>query len=162
MKSTPSDIANHLEALQESPVLFRDLTGRLTGSETYGKDEPKVWTLVEIVCHLSASAEIWGDNIETVVSEESPIISTPHPNTVMTFRLSTGKSFAELSDEFGAMRGRLITRPNPIIAAQWGRSSMINEQHHTVYTLTRRTALHEVTHVGKICEMLATLMVRDQ
>jgi hypothetical protein len=68
MRSTPKDIATHLATLRETPVVFSNLAERLTETELRAKAEPKAWSFNEVLAHLSACAEVWGDDIEQILA----------------------------------------------------------------------------------------------
>jgi hypothetical protein len=150
LKATSQEIAIHLATLRQTPLHISSVAEQLSEEQLRVRPLPKDWSLVDHLAHLLACAEIWGDDIERMLGLDTPRFEKPHPNNVM--RQHQMPPFAESARAFADLRTGLIARLQALDPNQWERSAIINGRHHTVYTQTRRTALHEAVHADQIRE----------
>ena len=150
MKATSKEIATHLATLRQTPLLIGTVAEQLREEQLRARPGPKEWSLVEHLAHLHACAEIWSDDIERMLAHDTPMFEKPHPNTVMTRHQTP--PFVETTRAFTDLRERLIARLQTLAPDQWQRSAIINGRRHTVFTQTRRMALHEAAHTEQIRE----------
>jgi hypothetical protein len=162
MRFSPREINTHLATLQETPLLIGSGSEALAESHLRTSLEPGDWTLFEHLVHLSACAEIWGDDIAQMLALDGPSFTKPHPNTVMRSPRLLERSFAELARAFAVLRDRLLEMLRPLGPEQWERGATINGRYHTVYTQTRRMALHETAHTVQIREIWGVLVALER
>ena len=87
---------------------------------------------------------------------EVPAFSNPHPRTQM--RRHQVPPFTDTARAFADLRTGLLARLQPLEPDQWERSATINGRRHTVFTQTRRMALHEASHADQLrdtCRLIA-------
>lgn len=151
VKATSREIETHLATLRQTPILISSVAEQLREDRLRLRPDPKGWSLVDHLSHLLACAEIWSDDIEYMLEHDTPELTKPHPNKAMPRHQL--QQFAESARVFAALRERLIARLQSLGLDQWERSAIINGRRHTVYTQTRRMALHEADHAGQISEI---------
>jgi hypothetical protein len=124
---------------------------------------PNEWSLVELLAHFHACAEIWGDDIERMLAFDTPRFTKPHPRQAMQSGRYRLPPFAESAHTFADLRERLMARLQSLGPDQWERGATINGRSHTVYTHTRRMAQHEAAHADQIrqaCRVIVGLKPR--
>jgi DinB superfamily len=156
VKATSQAIETHLATLRRTPLLIGAIAEHLLEEQLRARPRPNDWSLVELLAHLHACAEVWSDDIERMLALDAPSFKKPHPRQLM--RRHQVPTFAESARAFAHLREQLLARLQPLGSDQWERSSTINGRRHTVYTQTRRMALHEVAHDDQIretCRLIA-------
>ncbi|MBK8136161.1 MAG: DinB family protein [Chloroflexi bacterium] len=150
MKITPREIEAHLATLQSTPAVLSRVSSDLDDVRLRQRPQPGQWSLIELLAHLSACAEIWGDDIQEMLSCDIPTLTKPHPRGVMNEARFRERSFEGLLASFAALRDELLRVIVPLESAQWARSAMINGRPHTVFSQVRRMALHEASHYDQL------------
>ena len=150
MKAAAQEIQTHLSTLRRTPLLIGALADQLHEEQLRARPFPNDWSLVEQLAHLHACAEIWGDDIKGMLELDASSFEKPHPRRLM--RHYQVPPFAESARTFTELRERLLACLQPLRQDQWERSATINGRRHTVYTQTRRMALHEAAHVDQMRE----------
>jgi hypothetical protein len=161
MKATAREIEVHVATLCQTPLLIGSVAERLCEEQLRVRPLPDGWSLVDLLAHLHACAEIWGDDIERMLTLEAPRFSKPHPRQVMGSDRHQLPSFAESARAFAVRREQLIARLRTLEPDQWERGATINGRGHTVFTHTRRMALHEAVHAEQIRELRRVIAGRE-
>jgi hypothetical protein len=160
VKATSEEIDAHLATLHQTPLLIGFVAGQLSEAQLRLRPLPGDWSLVEILAHLHACAEVWSDDIERMLALDAPRFSKPHPRRVMLSSRHQDPTFAESARSFAELRERLISRLQALRPEQWERSATISGRDHTVFSRTRGMALHEARHADQIrdaCRAIAGL-----
>ena len=157
MKADLSQIDFHLATLKVTTEIFADLALRIADSQSRIRPERDEWSLHEILAHLHACAEVWGDDIDRMLATDGTRYTKPHPRTIMKLAQHTDPSFAEASASFGSLRSHLISILQLLNAISWDRCAKINGRNHTIFTQVRRMALHEEAHRAQIEATLASI-----
>jgi len=145
VKATPKEIATHLATLRQTPRLISSVAEQLPEDRLRTRPRPDHWSLVEHLAHLNSCAEIWSDDIERMVELDTPAYEKPHPNTLK--KRHQVPPFAESARAFTDLRDRLIALLQSLEPDQWERDAIIR---HTVFSQTRRMALHEAVHADQM------------
>jgi hypothetical protein len=146
MKATPGEIETHLATLAETPGFIAEVCAGLGEAELRLAPVPGEWSLVELLAHLHACAEVWGDDIRMMLTCDAPRLHKPHPRQVMKQDRFLTPSFADSFIDFSSLRVRLLGELKSLDFDQWERGATINQRWHTVFTHARRMALHESVH----------------
>ena len=150
MKTSPAEIEIHLETLRQTPKVFARLAADFTETQLRLRPSPDEWSLQEILAHLHACAEVWGDDIERMIALDGTRFTKPHPRKVMVLERHTLPPFADAIVTFDALRKHQLTHLQELEIDYWDRGATINGRHHTVYSQVRRMALHEAVHIGQL------------
>jgi hypothetical protein len=146
MKATPGEIETLLATLAETPGFIAEVCTGLGEAELRLAPAPGEWSLVELLAHLHACAEVWGDDIGVMLMRDEPRFTKPHPRQVMKQDRFLTPSFADSFIDFSNLRARLLGELKSLDFELWERGATINQRWHTVFTHARRMALHEHAH----------------
>ena len=155
MNATPGEIETKLTALAETPSFIADVSGGLKEVELRLSPAPGEWSMTELLAHLHACAEIWGDDIARMLTRDEPTFTKPHPRQVMKETRFLTTSFADSIAAFTSLRELLLNELRSLEDEQWERGATINQRRRTVFTQMRRMALHESIHRDQFRELKA-------
>ena len=113
------------------------------------------WSLVQVLAHLRAAAEVWGDNIEQMLRLDQPVVTYIHPNKRMKAAGYAALEFHISFEAFCRQRAELLGKLANLPPEDWSRSAVIRGRTHTVFSQTRRMALHEADHwvqIDRLCK----------
>ena len=150
MRATTREIAAHLAMLWETPRIIVTVAEQASEAQARHRPSPGAWSLFEQLAHLRACAEIWGDDIERMLAQDEPKYAKPHPRRVMQSDRLVEPAFVASARVFADLGARLLALLKPLAQEQWERGAIIDRRHYTVYTQTRRMAMHEAAHAGQI------------
>jgi hypothetical protein len=114
-----------LALLRENPVQLTGLTAGLTPDQLRTPPAPDAWTLTDILAHLRACADVWGDCITTMLAEEHPTIRAINPRAWITRTDYRALEFAPSFAAFSAQRDDLLTTLDVLTPEQWERRATI-------------------------------------
>ncbi len=146
MKSTPLEIETHIATLRETPGFLVEVSVGLTDAQLRQPPSDGKWSMVELLAHLHACAEVWGDDITRMLASDTPKFTKPHPRQVMKAARFHTPSFAESLLLFTALRDGQLQMLASLDGDQWERAATIYQRTHTIFTHVRRMALHEAGH----------------
>jgi len=160
MKATPTKIEEMLRLLAETPLRIETSCNALDEAQLHLKPDKKSWSANDILAHLRACADVWGDTIQAMLREDEPVLAHISPRTWLKRTNYPDLPFAESFESFAHQRQELLQTLNDLAFAEWSRGATIKNRRHTVFSQARRMALHEVTH----CQQLEALqaMIRLQ
>src|SRR5947207_13245657 len=81
MPSTSLTIERVLTLLAETPARIAALTADLSPEELQMKPTPEEWSANEVLAHLRACADVWGNCIMTIIVEDHPTLRAVGPRT---------------------------------------------------------------------------------
>src|SRR3954452_20082934 len=91
-----------LEMLVESPSRIETSTAGLSNAELASRPEENEWSPLEILAHLRACADVWGDTRTVrMLEEEEPTIQAVNP---MKWIRETDYDATPFGDSFAAFR----------------------------------------------------------
>lgn len=157
MSKTSLSPAEILALLHEQPAQMAALTADLTPAQLRSPPDPDAWSLTDILAHLRACADVWGDCIVTMLAENEPTIRAINPTTWIErtdYRdLDYELSFAA----FTTQRDDLLTTLDELSPKQWARSATITGAGapltRTVHFYAQWLARHERTHLREIARV---------
>ena len=150
MKITQQGIDEVLQRLAATPQRVETATAGATPAQLTDKADAKSWSVNEILAHLRAGVDVWGETIDRMLAEDEPTLHHISPRTYLRKTNYGEIHFAESWAIFVAERAVLLEKLRPLTLAQWSRSATIKERQHTVFSQTRRMALHEEGHCAQI------------
>jgi hypothetical protein len=115
---------------------------------------PGEWSANEVLGHLRACADVWGDCIATILAEDEPTIRAINPRTWLKRTDYREQEFRASLRAFTSQRMRLLKRLEPLTADAWSRSSTITGAgaplRRSVLDYAQWMATHERPHVKQI------------
>ncbi len=154
MKATQPEVEQYLEMLEETPRRIKRATGSMDGARLRRKTDLEPWSVNDILAHLRACADVWGDSIAAMLAEENPKVSYRHPRQWIKKTDYPQLRFQESFQAFVTQRKKLLKVLKPLAFADWSRAAIIQGREHTVFTQARRMATHESMH----CEQIESLL----
>lgn len=154
MKVTETEIEEILRLLAETPRRIAATTGLTNTEQLHHRPDAKTWSANDILAHLLACADVWGETIVAMLQEDDPTLKHVSPREWLKKTDYPARSFHELFQSFVDQRRQLLQTLHDLEFNQWSRGAMIKGRRHTIFSQARRMALHEVTH----CEQLESLV----
>ena len=161
MPKTPLSPVEVVSLLRENPEQISSVTTGLTPTQLRKRPEPDAWSLTDILAHLRACADVWGDCIATMLAEEHSTIRAINPRSWIKrtdYRdLDFAPSFAAFTDQ----RNNLLARLDALSVEQWERSAIITGAGapltRTVHFYAQWLARHERSHMKEIARVTAAV-----
>jgi hypothetical protein len=139
-----------LSILQETPARLSQLTAGEPEVRLRMPPEPGEWSVTEVLAHLRACADVWGDAIETIVRTDHPTIRAVNPTTWIESTDYRELRFASSLQAFSEQRGRLLDLLGQVPRSGWSRRAVIlgagKRVERSVHSYADRLARHERTH----------------
>ena len=157
LKATSGEIERHLAQLADTVPALLNMTSGLGADELSWSPGPKEWSVVEILAHLRACADVWSYSIYAMLTENQPVFPL-----IDERRWAKTLGYATLSFEvsistFTSQRADLLRTLAKLDGQQWERTCQIEGRNHSVFSQMRRMALHEVEHWQQFQEVVNKL-----
>jgi hypothetical protein len=150
-KVTEAQITSYLQTLRETPQRIATATAGIDETRLK-KAPPQEWSLVKIMGHLRAGAEVWSNSIYAMLTHDNPQMDFIHPRE-WDKKQGYGKgSFGENLQAFTVERQKLLPILETLPFEAWGRTGHFIGKVNTysVFGEAMRMALHESDHWGQI------------
>ena len=154
MNITPDHIEKYLGLLSSTSRRIMKATQGFDDVRLQYKIDKKAWSVNDIFAHLRSCADVWGGNIEAMLAEDRPTLPYCHPRQWIKKTNYPNLIFHESFQAFRKQRKKLLKRLNNLAFEDWSRAAIIKNREHTVFSQTRRMALHEDVHCQQIEEIL--------
>lgn len=158
---SPQTTAQMLVALEEAPGRVAALTGELTAAQLRDAPKPDEWSANEVLAHLRACADMWGNAIMAIVAEDHPTIRAVNPRSWIKRTDYAELEFADSLRAFTTQRADLLDVLKPLAPEDWSRSATVTGAgrplERTVRTYAERLARHERPHIEQIAQIVETL-----
>jgi hypothetical protein len=153
MRVTAKEVEETLFLLAETPLRIAHLTESIEAARLHARQENQ-WSVIDILAHLRACADVWGASMDAMLTENSPTLSHIHPRKWVKetnyLKLPFHESFQALIEQ----RERLLITLKKLSFEDWSRAATIAGRKHTVFTQARRIAKHEKEHCDQIESLL--------
>jgi hypothetical protein len=150
-----------LTLLAATPSRLAALTAGLAPARLQTRPDPDEWSANEVVAHLRACADVWGDCIVTILAEDRPTLRAVNPKTWITSTDYPGLEFGSSLRAFAAQRAELLAVLEPLPPERWSRSATVTGAgeplERTVLSYAQRLARHERPHVKQIERIVSTM-----
>jgi hypothetical protein len=154
VKVTEKEIQKALALLAATPVHVAALTQSIDDMRLQTRHDRQSWSANDILAHLRSCADVWGDSIEAMLTENLPTLPDLHPRKWIKETNYLELSFRKSFQAFIEQRERLLITLKRLSYEDWSRAAMIGGRKHTVFTQIRRMAKHEEEH----CEQIESLL----
>jgi hypothetical protein len=161
MKITPAAIAKYLALLEEFPRTVAARTAGLSEAQLRWSPGKKDWSIVEVLAHLRACTEIWSFSIYAMLAENKPVFPLLDERRWAKAAHYVIFEFQPAFQIFCLQRQELLAVLQPLDIETWARSANIEGRNHTVFSQSRRMALHETEHLNQIQALLDNLPTPD-
>ena len=154
MNITPDEIEKYLSLLSATSRCLTKATQGFDEARLKFKPDEKSWSVSDILAHLRSCADVWGESIEAMLAEDNPTLPYRHPRQWIKKMNYPDLLFHESLQAFQMQRKNLLKILKSLSFEDWSRTAMIKNREHTVFSQTRRMALHEDVHCQQIEELL--------
>ena len=153
-----TEIAKLLRLLGETPTRLAAMTSTLASERLERKVNEDEWTVNEILAHLRVCAEVWGQSILVMLSQDQPTLRYVSPRTVAKKRTYATQPFAASLSEFSQQRHELIQQLRALAQEGWSRGATFTGttrgRTQTVLSYVQRIVDHEAAHLLQIEQIL--------
>jgi len=154
MNITPDEIEKYLGLLSNTSRRIMKATQGFDDLRLQYKIDKKAWSVNDILAHLRSCADVWGGSIEAMLAQVTPTLPYRHPRQWIKKTNYPDLMFQESFQAFLMQQNNLLNVLNNLSIEDWSRAAIIKHREHTVFSETRRMALHEDIHCQQIEELL--------
>ena len=150
-----------LTLLAEAPPRIAALTTGLTPAQLHAAPNPDEWSANDVLAHLRACADVWGNNIMAMLAEDTPTIRAVNPRTWIRKTDYLELKFQPSLRAFTAQRTELLQVLEPLKPKDWSRAATVTGAGEvlvqTVLSYADRLARHERPHLKQIKRIVNTM-----
>jgi len=154
MNITPDEIEKYLGLLSNTSRRIMKATQGFDDVRLQYKIDKKAWSVNDILAHLRSCADVWGCSIEAMLAQGRPTLPYRHPRQWIKKTNYPDLMFQESFQAFRMQRKNLLNVLKKLSFEDWSRAAIIKHREHTVFSQSRRMALHEDVHCHQIEELL--------
>ncbi|MCB9135900.1 MAG: DinB family protein [Anaerolineales bacterium] len=154
-----SDNINHILALlRQGPICLENATRGIDAKHLSLRTEEEPWSVGDILAHLRACSDVWGDSIMKMLTQENPVQRYVSPRSLLRKPEYTDPPFETALESFAQARKNLLKMLEGLDEASWARSGTFTgtsprARDQTVFSYAERIVNHEQDHLAQI-EML--------
>lgn len=152
-------IEKTMTILPDTPSRIAALTANLTPEQLRTRPADDAWSVVDVLAHLRACSDVWGDCIATILAEDHPTIRAVNPRTWVKSTDYPSLAFQPSLDAFTAKRKKLLPMLEALSPEQWQRSATVTGAgaplQRTVHFYAQWLARHERSHYKQFKQLAA-------
>jgi uncharacterized damage-inducible protein DinB len=156
-----SDVETTLATLSENIARLITATASVDPSLLHTRTSSDEWSVNDILAHMRACADMWGNCIATILVEDKPTIKAINPRKWIKSTNYPDLAFTSSFQSFAAQRHDLLALLKPLAPEQWLRTATVTGAgaplERTVLFYAQWLARHERTHVKQIERMVKVL-----
>lgn len=161
MAKSSLSIAQVLTLLAETPPRLAALPAGLSPAQLQTSSAPDDWSVNEVLAHLRACADVWGNCIATMLAAEHPTLRAIHPSAWIEQTDYRAQAFATSLQAFSRQRAALLATLEPLSPDEWERGATVTgagaPRERTVLFYAQWMARHERTHVAQLDRLARTM-----
>jgi hypothetical protein len=158
---TPRTVEEILSLLAAAPPRLAILTEGLLPAQLLALPEPGEWSARDVLAHLRACADMWGQCIGVILNEDRPTIKAINPTTWIEQTDYRELEFRPSLQVYTTQRAELLAVLTPLTPEAWSRTATVTGAgkplQRSVYTYALWLANHERTHFKQIERTVTTL-----
>jgi hypothetical protein len=147
-----------LDLLTKHPIQIAEYTADLTSDQLHMHPDQSEWSINDILAHLRACSDMWGNAIHTIITQDKPTIKAINPRTWINSTDYPQQEFRASLHVFTQQRTELLADINALPLKSWSRSAIVTGAGKplklTIYSYGERLAIHERSHVNQIKRMV--------
>ena len=152
-----------LTVLAETPPRIAALTAGLLPAHTHTPPNHGEWSANDVLAHLRACADVWGNCIAVIISEDTPTLRAVNPRTWIRKTDYLEQEFQPSLHAFATQRADLLAVLEPLAPEGWSRTATVTGAGkplvRTVHTYAQWLARHERPHVKQIERIVNTMRI---
>jgi hypothetical protein len=150
-----------LTALAETPPRIAALTADLLPDQLRASPDDGGWSANEVLAHLRACADVWGDCIAAMLAQDTPTIRAIDPRTWIKRTDYREQGFLPSLQAFATQRTGLLAVLAPLAPEGWSRAATVTGAgkvlERTVLFYARWLAVHERPHLKQMQRITNTM-----
>jgi len=150
-----------LALLDETPRRIAALTAGLAPAQLRSTPNHDGWSANDVLAHLRACADVWGDSMAAVIAEDAPTLRAVNPRTWILKTDYLELEFRPSLRSFAKQRDELLAVLKPLPREGWSRRATVTGAgkvlERTVLFYGRWMAGHERPHVKQIERIVTAL-----
>ncbi len=154
MSEEPFTVEKILTMLAETPMRIAEFAAGLSPDLLHASPAPDEWSANDVLAHLRACADVWGDYIARILAQDRPSFRAVSPRTWIHKTDYPDQDFQASFRAFVAQRTELLAVLRALSPEEWARTAMVTgvgrPLERTVHSYADRMARHERPHVGQI------------
>lgn len=157
----PLTIEQVLTLLAAAPPRIAAMTAGLTTAQLHAKPAPDEWSANDVLAHLRSCADVWGDCIRVILTQDNPTIRAVNPRTWVKRTDYSDQKFQSSLRAFAAQRKELLAVLTPLAPEDWSRTATVTGAGkplvRTVLSYADWLAHHERPHLKQIERVVKTM-----
>ncbi len=150
-----------LTALAATPPRIGALTAGLAPAQLHTRPTPDEWSANEVLAHLRACADVWGDCIVAMLAHDAPTLRAVNPKTWIRKTDYLEQDFQRSFHAFATQRSELLAVLEPLTREGWSRTATVTGAgkvlERTVQSYAQRLAVHERPHLKQVERIVNTM-----
>ncbi len=150
-----------LTALAATPPRIGALTAGLAPAQLHTRPTPDEWSANEVLAHLRACADVWGDCIVAMPAHDAPTLRAVNPKTWIRKTDYLDQDFQPSFHAFATQRSELLAVLEPLAREGWSRAATVTGAgkvlERTVQSYAQRLAVHERPHLKQVERIVNTM-----
>ena len=150
-----------LTLLAETPPRIATLTAGLAPAQLYTPPNHDGWSLTDVLAHLRACADVWGNCIVAMIAEDTPTLRAVNPRTWIKKTDYLELEFRPSLRSFATQRADLLAVLEPLPHEGWSRAATVTGAgkvlERTVLFYAQWLARHERQHVKQVERLINTM-----
>ena len=159
MEPTSQDVSRILELLKQGPLRIGKAIRSVQTERLCVRTDQEPWSIGDILVHLRACSDVWGETIRAMLAEDNPIQRYKSPRAFMNRPKYQDQEFATALESYTQERQNLVKVLTNLDDAGWARPGTYTgttprHRNQTVWSLTNRIVNHEQPHLEQIEALL--------
>jgi DinB superfamily len=152
-----------LTLLAEAPPRIAALTAGLSPAQLRASHTPGEWSANDVLAHLRSCADMWGNCIAAILTEDHPTLRAINPTTWIKQTDYPTLEFRPSLHAFTTQRADLMSVLAPLPTESWSRATTVTgggkPRERTVLFYAQWLARHERPHVKQIERIVNTMHI---
>jgi hypothetical protein len=159
MKPAFEEVGRILELLAQGPLRIEAATRGFQPTRLYLRSDVEPWSVSDILAHLRACSDVWGNSIIAMVSQDNPTLRYVSPRSWMRKPEYQEQAFDAALESFAQERQKLVEMLADLDEAGWARRATFTrtsprQRDQTVLSYSERIVNHEQPHLDQIESLL--------
>ena len=161
MASAKMSVQQVLDQLRSTPLRLRELTAGVAPELLRTPPSPDEWSANDVLAHLRACSDRWGEAATRIVEEDDPQIRATNPRIWITKTNYLDLELAQSLRAFVRQRKHLLSVLDPLQPEDWQRTGTLvgagKPISLTVHSYAERLARHERAHIKQVARTVSAL-----
>jgi hypothetical protein len=155
-----------LTLLAGAPPRIAELTAGRACAQLHTPPRQDEWSANDVLAHLRACADVWGDCIATIIAQDRPTIRAINPRTWIKRTNYHKQEFQASLRAFSKQRTELLAVLQALTPRAWSRAATITGAgaplERTVSSYAQWMARHERPHIKQIESIVNTMRTQQR